>query len=242
MGPILQKTLPYEASHTNALPAIKPLDPQDWLLIDEAYAGQMRERERLIADHRDSVIMLDAQALEAAEELLEQALLFMQSLPGFEVENETVICPDHRRVTVLAHDPLATLGRLFQNDFCILQKIDDEHVLTGAVLCFPASWTLAEKFIRPLSVIHDLVPDYDANIEKRVQRLFDGVKADRPLWRFNALHYAKPDLYQPRRHDDPRTPLKRGTARYFRSERQTLVRLPTTNAVIFGIHTFVLEA
>jgi hypothetical protein len=122
-----------------------------------------------------------------------------------------------------------------------LQKQGDEHVLTGAVLCFPASWTLAEKFMKPLVRIHKPVDSYDANIAKRVQRLFDGVRVGRPVWRFNALHYADAELFHPRTEDAPRED-DYEEQRFLRSEKQVIMRLPETDAVVFAIHTFVVEA
>ena len=75
---------------------------------------------------------------------------------------------------------------------------------------------------------------------RRVQRLFDGVREGRPLWRFNALWYDDPTLFQPRPENAPRAAIDRSKAPYFRSERQSLVRLPQTGAVVFSIHTYVV--
>ncbi|MDB2476176.1 DUF3445 domain-containing protein, partial [Paracoccaceae bacterium] len=53
--------------------------------------------------------------------------------------------------------------------------------------------------------------------------------------------YADPALFQPRSMYARRPGEKRHTARYLRSERQTLIRLAKTGAVVFGIHTFVVD-
>lgn len=127
-----------------------------------------------------------------------------------------------------------------QEDLCILHKSGDEHVLTGAVLCFPASWMLAEKFMAPLIGIHAPVQGYDAGIAARVQRMFDGVQAGRPLWRFNALWYDDPALHQPRSAHARREETEAETGSFLRSERQCILRLPQSRAVVFSIHTFVL--
>ena len=238
---IFQKKIPYDFSKQRPLPAIAPLEPTQWLIMDDAYGAQMAERERLLNTKREAVIALSNTALEAVDELLSEVVFFLEKMPNFTKKKGTVTCPDGRAVFIDQNDPLATLGRLVQNDFCILQKEHEEHVLTGAVLCFPASWSLAEKFMRPLTIIHEPVASYDANIARRVQRLFDGIKVERPLWRFNVLHYASPELFQPRRKKDRRVIPKKHQVRYFRSERQTLIRLPQTGAVVFGIHTFVLD-
>ena len=240
MDLVLQKKLPFDVSLKKPLPAVAALEPSEWLIIDDAYAGQMAERVKLIENQRHEVLALHKTAYAAADELLDLALAFLPKLLGFSRTKNHVKCPDGRIVNIKRTDPLATLGQVFQNDFCIMQKQGKEHVMTGAILCFPASWSLSEKFMRPLTVIHEPVPEYDGNITKRVQRLFDGIKPDRPLWRHNALHYTHPELFQPRTRRNCRNIPAEGEAKFFRSERQTLMRLPNTQAVVFGIHTFVL--
>ena len=107
-------------------------------------------------------------------------------------------------------------------------------------MTFPASWRLAEKIGQPLTAIHDPVSEYTPDIARRVQRLFDGVQVGRPLWRYNQLWYHDPALFQPRSSMEPRSKPD-SAARYFRTERQCVVRLPKTRAVVFSIHTWVLE-
>ena len=236
MSEILQTKLPYDPSEQRSLPGISAFEIKDWLHVDDAFARQMAERSRLLSDQRGDVLALDNSAFEAAQELLIMVLDL-----AYDGARNTVTRPDGAQVVVDHDDPLGTLGHLVQEDLCILQKIGDEHVLTGAVLCFPASWMLSEKFMHPLIGIHDTVDDYDEGIAKRVQRLFDGVQAGRPLWRFNALWYTRADLYQPHSvHDVRQKPVDTATAPYFRSERQCIFRLPKSRAVVFSIHTYVL--
>ena len=126
-------------------------------------------------------------------------------------------------------------------DLCLLSKRGEEHVLVGAVLCFPAGWTLSEKFMKPLVRIHAPVHAYDDGIARRVQRLFDGVQDGRPLLRYNALWYSDPVLFQPRSEDVERTRLHSEDAAFFRSERQVVRRLPESGDVVFSIHTAVVR-
>ncbi len=234
---ILHHTIPYDIT-PRALPGIQPVT-EPWLRVDEAYAGQMARRCDLIETKADAVLYLEPQAHAAAVELLDMVLGMLPGL-GFAQDGGVATCRDGRQVTIDRANPMATLGRLVQCDFVLLDKRGDEHVLTGAVLCFPASWRLDEKAGRPLGAIHTPVASYDANIAKRVQRLFDGIQPGRPLWRFNALWYDDPELHQPRSVTEPRH--KREGAGYFRSERQTLIRLPQSGTVVFAIHTYVLRA
>ena len=214
--PILQSALPVEMAETRPLPGIAPCAPQDWLRRDDAFAAQVTERKRLLRCRAGEVLAQLPEAQDACEELA--------ALVAAEVGAGPSTFED------LAH--------LAQEDFCILQKHGDEHVLTAALLCFPASWRLAEKIGRPLAAIHAPVPEY-APVAGRVQRLFDGVQVGRPLWRFNRLFYHDPTLFQPRSEQAPRAD-DPGDAGYIRSERQCILRLPKTRAVVFSIHTYVV--
>lgn len=233
---ILQDDMPYDPLKSRPLPGISPLEMGDWLLRDSAFDPQTKLRAQLVDESRDAVLALDPSAREAGQELLD--LVIAQS--GAQVTGAQVTRSDGQVFGLDRGDPLAVLAHLIQEDICILQKRGDEHVLTGALLCFPASWTLAEKFMRPMVAIHGPVDSYDDNIARRVQRLFDGVRVGRPLWRFNAMYYKDPALFQPRLETAPRDDSDPEQAGFLRSERQCLVRLPKSDAVVFSIHTYVL--
>ena len=119
-------------------------------------------------------------------------------------------------------------------------KQGEEHVMTGAMLCFPASWSLEQKFMKSLVKIHVPVDEYTPDIARRVQRVFDGIKVERPMWRANYLFYNDPELFQPHKEKDRRD-YDAGKPKWLRVERQTLKRLPETKAVVFAIHTYVLS-
>ncbi len=244
MKEILQHQLPYDPDMPRPLPGVAPLNPADWLLVDEAYSAQMAERARLLAARPDDVLALDELARPAAQELLETVLEHLDARGDFDVAADVVRRPDGDCIQIDRSNPMRSVGHLVQEDLCLMERRSnsDEHLLTGAVLCFPASWRLSDKFMRPMLAIHAPVDVYDANLARRVQRLLDGVRPGRPLWRFNALGYDDPMLYQPRGEplDDPAR-RNRDNARYLRSERQCLVRLPRSNAVVFSIHTYVLD-
>ena len=238
---ILQKQIPYDTTYPN-LPGTRPISPDEWIICDDVFSQQMALRDELIETKKDKVLAISDEAQEAAVELLKMTLDFCVSKLGYKKNVNKIIRPDKVSVEIDLNEPMTVLGRLVQNDFCILQKKDNEHVLTAAALCFPASWSLEEKFLKPLIDIHIPVKAYDGNIAKRVQRLFDGLQINRPVWRFNALYYEDPNLFQPRSVNQPRRKPAPDKVKYFRSERQTIIKLPESGAIIFGIHTFVVRA
>ncbi|WP_425038934.1 heme-dependent oxidative N-demethylase family protein [Primorskyibacter sp. S187A] len=239
---ILQDKIPYDIAD-KPLPGIQPLDPSDWLRVDDAYAAQMRERRRLCQEQWEDVHAMLPPAEDAARELLELVRLDLADRPEFTVEHDCITGPDGHRTQIDRDAPLMTLASLVQEDFCLLTKAEGarEHVLTGAILCFPASWRLSEKIGKPLVQVHEPVPEY-TSVAARVQRLFDGVQVGRPLWRRNVLWYQDATLYQPRSAHVPRPIDDTTQAPFLRSEHQTLLRLPRTRAVVFGIHTYVVAA
>ncbi len=243
MGPICQTSLPHVPwldPATARLPGVQPLPPgEGWLMRDEAFDAQMALRDRLVAERREQVIAALPGSEAAVAALYRAVLDRLAADPGYTLAANACRRPDGVDVTLDHDDKLGTLARLVQEDLCLMEPRDGEHVLSAAILCFPASWTLAEKIGRPLTGIHDPVAVYDADMAARVQRLFDRVREGHPLWRQNALVYADAALHQPRPEVAPRREI-RAEGRYLRSEKQCIVRLSSCDAVLFSIHTFVV--
>lgn len=243
MSAIFQAMVPPDQQEAarRKLPGTQPVGRIDWLTIDDAYTAQLQKKADLMQSRRDDILRAQIGSQKALEETLDEILVLLEGKDGFDVTDGSVTRPDGVTVSVQFDDPLFTLSQLVQEDICLMQKRGDEHVLTAALLAFPASWTLGEKIGRPLTGIHTPVPEYDNGVAARVQRLFDGVQVGRPLWRANLFPYVDPDLYHPRSELCPRRE-KTSAARFIRSERQTVWRLPKTRDVVFAIHTSITNA
>lgn len=243
MTAILQDALPEGLAEQAGLrlPGLRPVvPPEDWLRRDEGFAAQMSERDRLIAERPGDVLAEVPGSGAAQAECLEMVLARLRADTGYQVALGQVTRPDGVRVPVDPNRPMATLGRLVQDDLCLIEPRGGAHLLTAAVLCFPASWSLSEKIGRPLDRVHDPVAVYDADLSRRVDRIFDGVQPGRPVWRANFLPYADPALFQPRSESDRRDRVGEA-ADFVRSERQCIQRLPRTGAALFSIHTYVVR-
>lgn len=226
------------------LPGTKPLNMADWLVVDDAYAAQMALRDHLIRDMPDRVHGMTDQAKNAASETYNLILPLLPAM-GFTLAAQSATRPDGVTVALDATQPLLTLGRLVQEDLCIMQdNAQGEHLLSAAILCFPAGWLLSEKLGQPMMRIHKPVEKYTEDIARRVQRLMDMVREGAPLWRTNA-HYSDAPLHNPlgeASHDDyAAVPVTVTDKPYIRSERQALIRLPVSNAVLFSIHTYIIR-
>ncbi len=225
---------------TARLPGVLPMAGDAWLSVDDAFAGQMGERDRLIAGQPESVHALLPEARLAADELYLRVLDEIAAMPSYRIARTSVTRPDGVVVDLDADQPLKTLGRLVQEDLCLMEGGAEGHRLTGAILCFPASWTLSQKLGRPMLSIHEGVARYSEDVGRRAQRMFDAIRPDQPLWRMNYLTYDDHVLHQPRL-EGQRRPRPMGHF-FVRCERQCLIRLPQTRAVVFSIHTYVVLA
>ena len=239
---ICQSTLgvmPWMDPMLRRLPGLQPVGDSGWLWRDEAFAEQMALRDDLIATRRDEVHAALPGSEAAAREVLDLVISDVLSRPGYTREAEMIRRPDGVAVALDSDGPLVIAGRLVQEDLLVLAPGTQGHVLVAALTAFPASWTLSEKIGRPLAAIHDPVTRYDDALAQRVQRVFDHLRSDAPVWRANVLRYNTPRLFHPRteghrRSFEPAAPV------WVRVERQTLRRLPATQAIVFTIHTWIV--
>ena len=232
---------PWEDPRLARLPGLLPIETGNWLQVDDAYGAQIAHKQALLATRRGQVLQVMPGAAAGLAELFDLVLEQLRARPDFHLDGDRATCPDGRKVALDPARPLETLAALVQEDFCLLHKPDGagEHLLTAALLGFPASWTLAEKIGRPLTAIHGPVAEYSPDMARRVQRLFDGVRPERPIWRANCLLYDDPELFQPRP-EGTRRALDTSGRLWVRVERQSIVKLEETNDVIFSIHTYVV--
>lgn len=220
---------PFMEPRTARPPGLAPLDMSTWTVRHADFDAQMAYRRRLLARYAHVVLGAIHEGEDPAEELLEMLLAHL----------------GHSRPLTLQERfcQLTAIGRLVAEDFCVLvpDAASGEYRLAAAVLCFPSRWLLSEKLGRPLTPIHAPVPDYAGDLARRVNRVFETLRPDRPLVRVNWSVHPTPELFLPQGETCKSAeylpePVPRF---YLRTERQTLVRLPRTGAVAFGIKTSV---
>ncbi len=238
--------LPFAGGGHRLTMGLMPLAEPDWLEIDTLLAAHLAEKRALLIARHDEVFAALPEAEAAARELL--ALLaahLPQHHPQIFTRDGTILT---NRVTGEAWDveqpalhPLELCGRLVQEDFCLLRRADDKHILVGATLCAPARWRLADKIGNPLAQIHAPVAGYDAALARPVDRLFDQMRPGRLVWRLNWGIVDHPARFQPVRPpaDAPITAADAGERLWLRVERQTLRKLAGSEAVVFTIRTHV---
>ena len=239
--PILHQSLPLKpwmAPNPERLPGLSPIPLDEWLVRDECFGAQMALRDHLVCDQRSKVLSVSEHVSRASQELL----VMVRSAVGIPYGAKNWQRADG--VTVdLGNDehPLVTAGRLVQEDFAILDQQGDDWHLAEGLICFPSSWTVAQKTGRPLFDVHKPVSTYTENISTRINRILSNLQSDMVLMRANFLIYTDPSLHQPRL-EGVEKPIDPHVPRFVRVERQTLRRLPESQAAVFTIHTYQVGA
>jgi dimethylamine monooxygenase subunit A len=227
---------------------LTPLNEAEWLVPDASLPEILAEKRRLLATRSESVLCVLPEASAASVELLQ---LLAGHLPRH-FPSIYRLGKDGQLTNTASHEtwnidgpplhPLDIAGRLVAEDLCLMRASDAGYRLIGATLCFPNRWQLEEKIGQPLDFIHAPVPGFAPALERPVAHFFAALKPDRILARVNWGIADDPTRFQPigRDADAAITPETAGSALYLRIERQTLRRLPESQAVLFTIRTEIM--
>jgi dimethylamine monooxygenase subunit A len=227
---------------------LTPLNEAEWLVPDASLPEILAEKRRLLATRSESVLRVLPEASAVSVELLQ---LLAGHLPRH-FPSIYRLGKDGQLTNTASHEtwnidgpplhPLDIAGRLVAEDLCLMQASDAGYRLIGATLCFPNRWQLEEKIGQPLDFIHAPVPGFAPALERPVAHFFAALKPDRILARVNWGIADDPTRFQPigRDADAAITPETAGSALYLRIERQTLRRLPESQAVLFTIRTEIM--
>lgn len=205
---------------------LRALGDRPLLLADAARAGELAEKRRLWQARPHEVFAAEAATEEAGAEVLALVVGRLHAAgldaPGVDP------APAH---------PLARAGLVVQEDLCLLdRRADAWHLVAGSV-SFPSHWRLADKLGRPLAALHGPVAHYADELADRVDTVHDRLDPQRPLVRRNWSVHARPDLFAPEApppEELAALPVERW---WLRSERQVLVALAGSGAVLFTIRT-----
>jgi hypothetical protein len=138
-------------------------------------------------------------------------------------------------------DTCVALGRVWEPDLLFLRTTpDSQPELVGGCVCFPSSWSFEEKVGRPLDAIHTPVPTFNAQFASPVKqflaRMKPGISWERINWGLSRTG----ELNQ---HPNRRLPRLNASVElnevWFRIEYQSLVALPRTAGILFGIRLLI---
>lgn len=224
---------PYDGSAQPFTIALKPLDIAQWFDRDDTFDFQLAEKRRHYAERLEKVFVEEPDTREAQAEVLG-------------------LIEQHIGLTTTKMDPtpapLVRASLLVQEDLILMRQSADGWRLVAGSLCFPSSWTLTEKFGKPLNEIHAPVPGFSAGTRNAelIARMFD--RLHQPVLRYNWSVQAGDALYHPLSNAGREERAEAAKPRFagdiaadvfIRVERQTLRKLPVSGDILFTIRIYL---
>jgi hypothetical protein len=236
---------PYDGSARLFTIGLGPLDPARWIEPDADLERYLLEKDRLIAGHRNTIFVEEAGTRAAQQEVLDLLAEHVTAQhPAHYRRAGSAIATKDRTIDLAADEaPLVTAGGLVQEDLVLMRRDDSGWRLVAGYVAFPSSWSLPEKFGRRMEDIHAPVPDFGEGTRNAllINRMFDNLKVEQPVFRFNWSINPDADLHYPA--SKAHGALPEGHAlpletTFARVERQTLRKLPVSGDILFTIRIY----
>ena len=201
---------------------LRRIDPDQWLLPDPETRWLPLKNERLDAEPGKYYrARPDAAPAEA------EALSRIETATG-------------QRRSGRNEPGLIAAGRLVSDDLVVMEDRGEGWVATSLLLTQPTFFSLDASFDRELHQLHAPVPGGSPGLAGKISRVFDRMPAGEVFERFNWTVQLGEERWWPhgsamRNQLDDLPPERAIDELVLRVERQTLVRLEATNAVLFCI-------
>ncbi|KAI8963272.1 hypothetical protein F5Y11DRAFT_159909 [Daldinia sp. FL1419] len=255
------KPLPYRpfryGPKYNVTMGLRSVKHVDWIELDNHFPRYHADKARRIQERGDKCCRTAPEAYPAAVELLEELVDYLPArYPS--LYKRTNIGIDNLWsgesfdivTRPLAEDPMQISARLVQDDLAIMiEKADGQYYLLAGAILLPGFWRLEDKYGMALPEIHTSgdVPQFREKLEKGMLNFFRRLRPDEMVARNNYFFQVDSDLgwsWSIGSEDAPEASWNTAEKNravehhYFRSERQTLRRLPRTGGVVFTIRTY----
>ncbi|KAJ6137499.1 hypothetical protein N7471_003985 [Penicillium samsonianum] len=229
----------------------------EWIELDNHYLKYHADKARRIEERGSKCCHTAPEAMDAAIELLEELCAYLpERYPSMFTKTTTGITNKVTNETFnitqrpLPEDPMATAARLVQDDLALMiERPDGEYYLLAGAILLAGFWRLSDKFGMRLSEIHTSgdVPQFKSKLEKGMMNFFRRLRPEEPVLRNNYFIQVDDNLpWSDSIGSEDAETVSWNTAEknraienhFFRSERQSLRRLPRSGAVVFTIRTY----
>jgi alpha-1,2-mannosyltransferase len=243
------------------------MDWDEWIEVDNHYLRFHADKTRRLAERASKCVKVDPdpRVYDGTLELLEELSAYLTErypsmfartpvgLDNLLTRESFNTRAEHLTVNGTRESPMQLCARLIQDDLAIMfEKPDGQYYLLAGAVLLAGFWRLEDKFGLPLSEIHTSgdVPGFKAKLEKSMMSFFRRVKPEAPVLRNNYFVQVDDALaWSPSIGSEDATEdgaigwytAEKNKAiehHWFRSERQSLRRLPRSGGVVFTIRTY----
>ncbi|KAF9696465.1 hypothetical protein EKO04_005444 [Ascochyta lentis] len=258
------KPLPYRpfryGPKYNITMGLRTMHWDDWIELDNEYLKYHSLKASRIAARGEKCCKTAPEARGAAIELLEELCGYLperyptlfETLNGGGKVVKNLETGEVFDITscLQNEDPMQTCARLVQDDLAIMvERLDGQYYLLAGAILLAGFWRLQDKFGMPLSEIHTSgdVPQYKEKLEKGMLNMFKRLQPEKPVLRNNYFIQVDDNLaWSESLGSEDEDGINWASAAaiegvgnvYFRSERQSLRRLPKSGGIVFTIRTY----
>lgn len=255
------KPLPYRpfryGPKYNVTMGLRTMHWDDWIELDNHFLKFHDMKSRRILERGAKCCKTAPEAFDGACELLEELCDYLpQRYPSLyrktEVGMDNITTGESFNIVErpLIEDPMQMAARFVQDDLAIMfEKSNGQYYLLAGAILLAGFWRLEDKFGMPLSEIHTSgdVPQFKEKLEKGMMNFFKRVQPDKAVLRNNYFIQVDDELaWSPSIGGEDDDGIGWFTAEknkaiqhhWFRSERQSLRRLPRSGGVVFTIRTY----
>jgi len=248
---------PYRWASADFQLGLRPIAPESWILIGADHAQIMRQKHDRLNRFRPHYYRTLTESWPAQRELRDRVTTHLVSdhPESFQRTGSVVRSVITGQTLDLYDDsvePLLQLSYMIEEDFMLLDEGGGIPRITAAANAYSSSGRLVASVGHDMAWTHALVPQLTQKLGARINRVIGGVHAATPCERFNWQLTPMASVFFP--HSDPhaanaaamqhisaelrRDPARAGELLWIRVERQTLSRLPDSNATAFSLHTY----
>lgn len=248
---------------------IRNMNFDDWVQLDNQWMKYHQDKLNRIEAKGTELYATGDEAVDAAYELCEEfrnwlparyPTLFVRTALGIDNlqtgESFAFMKPSQPKLGRFSRsdgiDPILIASKLVQDDLAIMiENEDGQYYLRSGAIMLAGFWRLKDKINLPLSAIHTTgdVPKYNTHLKSGMEKFFTRLTCDKPVVRNNYFIQTDDDLPWSRSiGDEDNKVVGWYTANesvnindiFFRSERQSLRRLPRSGGVVFTIRTYFI--
>lgn len=251
----------------NITMGLRTMQWDEWIELDNHYPRFHADKARRIVERGSKCCYTDPdpKIQDGAIELLEELAAYLPErypsmfrktdvgIDNLFTNEHFDVRADHLTRNGVREDPMALSARLVQDDLAIMfEKPDGQYYLLAGAILLAGFWRLEDKFGMPLSEIHTSgdVPGFKSKLEKGMMNFFRRVQPDKAVLRNNYFLQVDDELAWSSSIGSEDSKDEGGIGwftaeknkaiehHYFRSERQSLRRLPRSGGVVFTIRTY----
>ncbi|CAK7219085.1 hypothetical protein SBRCBS47491_003724 [Sporothrix bragantina] len=255
------KPLPYRAFRYgptyHVTMGLRTVSPDAWIELDNHFPKYHAKKADRLANRLEKCVHTDPTAWDASIELLDELVRYLPArYPTLyrrtPVGIDNLWSGESFNVVQrpLAEDPMAIAARLVQDDLALMIEGEDgRYYLRGGAILLAGFWRLSDKLGMPLEEIHTSadVPQYREKLHRGMSNFFTRLRCGQTYCRNNYFIQVDDDLaWSGSIGAEDDEVVSWSTAEkdravehhWFRSERQSLRRLPKSKAVVFTIRTY----